>query len=355
MRLKYSEHFRTGGVNRFEFAAGQYTWTANKAIMGTANPGMTFVRTTPGSGFNLYQPPLNGQVDSLTAPPGQIYLKLAGNNPNSDNPAYIVSASGVYGARIFSARVNNEGGAQFPLVPLGLRFKLGAAPYTFVAYFLPVTVPDTELAPPQLAVSLMDTVINHYSVENSGIILGLSIKVKLTALFEGKYNSNDNIMSKRDTVRLYLRRAVSPFEIVDSSKGVIDSVNFSNVFSFFSTLNGNYYLVVKHKQCIETWSKFGGENLVRDTSIYNYNFTTSSSQAFRNNMKLKGTKYCLYSGDVDQNGIINLTDAILIYNDAFNFEYGNAVNDLNGDNIVDLNDILIVNSNMNSFIKVWTP
>ena len=164
--LKWT-NYGVSGVNRFEFAAGQYTWTCNKALMGTANPGMTFLRTTAGSGFNLYQPPLNGQVDSLTAPPGQLYLKLAGNNPNSDNPAYIVSASGVYGARIFSARVNNEGGAAFPSVPLNLRFKLGAAPNTFVAYFLPVTIPDTDQAPPQLGVSLMDTVNNHYYVNDT--------------------------------------------------------------------------------------------------------------------------------------------------------------------------------------------
>ena len=183
--LKWT-NFGVAGVNRFEFAAGQYTWTANKAIMGTANPGMTFVRTTAGSGFNLYQPPLNGQVDSLTAPPGQIYLKLAGNNPNSDNPAYIVSASGVYGARIFSARLNNEGGAEFPLVPLNLRFKLGAAPNTFVAYFLPVTVPDTDQAPPQLAVSLMDTVVNHYAVVAGDTVLPVEL-----ANFTSNVNKNN--------------------------------------------------------------------------------------------------------------------------------------------------------------------
>jgi len=150
--------------NRLEFAAGQYTWTCNRALMGTANPGMTFARSGNGPGFSSYAPPLNGAVDSLTAPPGQLYLKLAGNNPNSELPPYIVSASGIYGGRIFNATLVNQGGAAFPSVPLNLRFKLGAAPNTFVAYFLPVTVPDTELAPPQLAVSLMDTVVNHYTV-----------------------------------------------------------------------------------------------------------------------------------------------------------------------------------------------
>ena len=201
----------------------------------------------------------------------------------------------------------------------------------------------------------MDTVVNHYLVENSNAILGPYIKINLTALFEGKYNSANNLLSKRDTIRMYLRRSISPFEIVDSAKGVIDSVNFSNVFNFFNAVNGNYYLVVKHNQCIETWSRSGGENLVRDTSISNYNFTTSASQAYSENMKLIGSKYCLYSGDVDQNGSINLTDVLLIYNDACNFVYGNVVNDLNGDNIVDLQDMIIASSNKINFVRVRTP
>jgi len=158
-----------GASNRFEFAAANYSWSCNRAVLGSL-PGLTFVRTTAGTGFNLYMPPLLGQVDSLNAPPGQLYLKLAGNNPNSENPPYIVSADAPFGARIFSARLVNQSGQSFPSVPFNLRFKLGTNPNTFVAYFLPVTEPDTEQAPPQLAVSLMDTVINHYSVENGGFI-----------------------------------------------------------------------------------------------------------------------------------------------------------------------------------------
>jgi len=147
---------------------------------------MTFARSGNGPGFSSYAPPLNGQVDSLTAPPGQLYLKLAGNNPNSELPPYIVSANGVYGERIFNARLVNQGGAEFPLVPFNLRFKLGAAPNTFVAYFSPVTVPDTELAPPQLAISLMDTVVNHYSVQAGDTVLPVEL-----ANFSANVNKNN--------------------------------------------------------------------------------------------------------------------------------------------------------------------
>jgi len=350
--LKWTNY---GASNRFEFAAGQYTWTCNRALMGNANPGMTFQRSGNGPGFNSYAPPLNGNVDSLTAPAGQLYLKLAGNGPNSELPPYIVSASGLYGGRIFNARLTNQGGQGFPVVPLNLRFKLGAAPNTFVAYFLPVTVPDTEQAPPQLAVSLMDTVINHYTVENPEILVGSHIRVNLTALFEGRYNNTLNLMTKRDTVRVYLRNAASPFQIMDSARDVIDSANFSGIFNFLKAPSGYYYIVIKHNQCIETWSKAGGEYLTNDYSIYNYDLTSASSQAYFDNLKLKGSKYCLYGGDVDQNGFINLADALSIYNGAYNFVYGNDINDLTGDGFVDLHDMLIASSNKNNFIRVRTP
>jgi len=184
--LKWT-NFGTAGVNRFEFAAGQYTWTCNRAILsGSPLDSLTFVRTSAATGFSFYQPPATGQVDSLTAPPGQLYLKLAGNNPSSDLPPYIVSASGIYGSRLFNARLSTRSGNEFPLVPLNLRFKLGLAPNTFVAYFAPVTVPDTETAPPQLAISLMDTVVNHYNVVAGDTVLPVEL-----ANFSANVNKNN--------------------------------------------------------------------------------------------------------------------------------------------------------------------
>jgi len=177
-----------GASDRFEFAAAQYTWLCNRAIIGSANPGLKLELQTQFAGCPLpaaYRPP-TFQVDSLTAPPGQLYLKGSGNNPNSALPPFIVSASGPFGSKILTFRLINQGGADFPLVPLNLQFKLGSAPNTFVAYFLPVTVPDTETAPPQLAVALMDTVANHYVVEDGGFVLPVEL-----ASFTSNVNKNN--------------------------------------------------------------------------------------------------------------------------------------------------------------------
>jgi len=345
-----------GASDRFEFAAAQYVWLCNRAILNSL-PGLKLDRL-PGDSANplppAYRPP-TFQIDSVTSPPGQLYLKTTANPPNSETPAFIVSANAPYGSKLLTFRLVNLSQQNFPLVSLNLRFKLGSPPNTFAAYFQPFTGSDTENSPPQQVVVLNDTVVNHYSVESSNYIVGSKIKVNLTALIEGKYNSAFNLMTKRDTVIVYLRNAAAPFEIIDSARGVLDSVNFSNVFTFNKAENGYYYIVIKHYQSIETWSRSGGEYLIRDSSSNNYDFTTSASQAYYDNLKYKGSKYCLYGGDVDQNGSINLTDALLIYNDAADFVQGYSVNDLTGDNLVDLNDLLIASANKNGFIRVRTP
>jgi len=182
------------------------------------------------------------------------------------------------------------------------------------------------------------------------------LKIKLTTLFEGKYNATFELMSKRDTVSIYLRTVISPYTIIDSAKGVIDSLSFSNLFSFTNALSGYYYIVIKHKQCLETWSKSGGEYLIGGNEVYNFDFSTANTQAYGNNLILKGSKYCLYNGDVNQDGHITLFDVIPIYNDAINFVTGRyIITDLTGDNIVDLTDVTLCYNNSSNFVRIRRP
>ncbi|MGB4853540.1 MAG: hypothetical protein WBQ38_14585, partial [Ignavibacteria bacterium] len=96
-----------------------------------------------------------------------------------------------------------------------------------------------------------------------------------------------------------------------------------------------------------TWSKSGGESFnYTDTSTYN--FTSSASQAFGNNLKLKGSKYCVISGDVDGDGYIDASDASPIDNDSYISRTGRFLpTDLNGDNFVDADDMNIQDNNRN--------
>ena len=66
-------------------------------------------------------------------------------------------------------------------------------------------------------------------------------------------------------------------------------------------------------------------------------------------------RYCNYSGDINQNGDINLTDLLETYNASSIFTSGYVVTDVNGDYIVDLGDITYVYNNSRAFVAKITP
>jgi len=176
----------------------------------------------------------------------------------------------------------------------------------------------------------------------------------LKASIEGFYNQGLDRLSIRDTVGVYLRQTISPFALVDSAKTVIDSLSFSGVCFFNNAATGKYYLQLKHRNGLETWSRSGGDSIKKGNSV-SYDFTSGSSQAFGNNEILVGSKYCIYSGDVFQDGSVELTDLLLTYNGASEFLSGYVVYDVNGDYLVDLNDILTVYNNSSSFVSIVRP
>jgi hypothetical protein len=170
-------------------------------------------------------------------------------------------------------------------------------------------------------------------------------------LIEGFYDQGAN-QTVRDTVRVYLRNTTNPYAIVDSAKGYL-TTSGTQSFVFNNASNGvNYYIHVRHRNAIETWSKTGA---MFASNYLAYNFTSDSAKAFGNNMVKKGTRWVYYGGDVNQDGFIDGTDNNLIDNDAYNFISGYVKTDLNGDDFVDASDFQISDNNANNFIGKSTP
>ena len=195
-----------------------------------------------------------------------------------------------------------------------------------------------------------DIKITNYNPLINSIVTNLN----LTVAQEGFYNSALGRLNMNDTVTVYLKNSTAPYANVDSARGVIDSLSFTGTFAFRNAPSGNYYIVVKHRNCIETWSKAGGI-VYTFGGINNYNFTTSASQAFGSNLQLVDTKYCLFSGDINQDGSVNLDDVLSAYNDANSFLTGYLNTDVNGDLITELSDVLIVYNNSGNFVSKITP
>lgn len=180
---------------------------------------------------------------------------------------------------------------------------------------------------------------------------------KISAIIEGLYNSGTNKLNASDTARAYLRSTSSPYSIVDSSKAVLVDSTMSGNFRFDYALTGNYYISLKHRNSIETWSKAGGETY--NTMTYQtYDFTNSISKAYGNNMiqvDVSPVEFAVFSGDVNQDGNIDVKDLVDIYSDIINYQTGYVRSDLDGNLTTDISDLLICYNNSIVAVSKITP
>ena len=182
---------------------------------------------------------------------------------------------------------------------------------------------------------------------------GGNMKLRLTAMIEGFYNP---VTDKQiaDTVMVYLRISNNgSFTLSDSAKVVLDSLGGVTI-DFHNAPTGNYYIVIKHRNSIETWSS-NGQSLASGGVLNVYNFTLSQSNAYGNNMVLKGSRYCIFSGDINQDGVVDGADLALIDNDVTNFTTGYASTDVNGDQVIDGSDLSVTDNNVSNFVSVQKP
>ncbi|MBL8008412.1 MAG: hypothetical protein JNJ56_12855 [Ignavibacteria bacterium] len=164
------------------------------------------------------------------------------------------------------------------------------------------------------------------------ILLNLNLKVSLEAC-----------SPVQDTVTVLIRNTVTPYEIVETSSGYLDGSG-NVLLSFAKPLNSvSYYLTVRHRNSIETWSKSGGEIFTGNS--LNFDFTASSSQAYGNNMVYYNNLYSFFTGDVNQDEIVDAADLSYVENDALYGLSGYYNTDLNCDDFVDASDLSFCENN----------
>jgi len=216
----------------------------------------------------------------------------------------------------------------------------------------PGSQPETPVRPNAFYFSKPQTSGTWYDFRDSSMnsILDITVKgytgvLNLHQVVEAMYPHTN------DSVTVYLYTIFQPRFIIDSAKA-LDSSGTTKLL-FANVYNGaDYYLAMKHRNSLRTWSALP-VHFVNNT--LSYDFTSSSSQAFGNNMTLVGSSWCIYSGDVNNDGAVDLTDVISIYNDASSFASGYIVTDLTNDNFVDLTDLLYCYNNAASFVSEIQP
>jgi len=192
---------------------------------------------------------------------------------------------------------------------------------------------------------------SRWSADSSGVngIINFAI--------QGYYNPSTNRLNMEDTVRIYLRQTSPPYSIADSCLTLLDSALLKAACVFSNAVSGTYYIQIKHRNALETWSKYGGESYIAGNTL-NYDFMSSAANAFGNNqiqVDAAPVRYAIYSGDVFQDGIIDGSDGNLVDNAASIFETGYIVSDIDGDRVVDGSDASIVDNNAANFVSVALP
>lgn len=195
------------------------------------------------------------------------------------------------------------------------------------------------------------------SLANITIIPCNSI-VNLKLFLQGYYNGSNSMVNVlmnqgvnlnsfiTDSILVELRNTIGPYEIVASTKTILNSNGTASCT--FPALTGSYYIVVKHRNGIQTWS---GLPVSMSSHITNYDFTTASSKAYGNNMiQVESNVWAFYSGDINSDENIDLLDVSLLETDINNFQFGYFSTDLNGDGNVDLLDSPSLENNINDFI-----
>ncbi|MBK7029744.1 MAG: hypothetical protein IPH45_11235 [Bacteroidales bacterium] len=197
--------------------------------------------------------------------------------------------------------------------------------------------------------------INIVSTDRS-----LSVTLFLEGLYNGiSMNKARNASGEQfpgdiaDQITVELHSGVFPYEIVGSPSVVNLNTNGVASFSLPTFLNGDYYIVVKHRNSLETWSS----NPISFAGVLPviYNFSSLASQAYGNNMKNIGGNWVVFGGDINQDGIVDGSDMAVIDNGSTLLLMGYNPEDANGDGIVDGSDMAMVDNNSTAVVTVNKP
>lgn len=189
----------------------------------------------------------------------------------------------------------------------------------------------------------------------------LILKLFLESLYSGGISMNQALGTAgpefgsgiADKITVELHSDASPYSLVYDFPNINLLTNgTATITSLPVTLNGTYYVVVKNRNSIETWStsaiSFAG-------SVVNYDFSTSISKAYGDNLKPVGSVFVIYAGDATQDGVVDGSDMASIDNASTSLLVGYFSEDVNGDGIVDGSDMAVIDNNATSIVSVKKP
>ena len=338
-------------------SGGQFSWEARAVIPATNRPFYTFTDNTPFDSLSGNSGTMYYQIMARTSVSNQYWLSGILSGRSIDNIAPLMVSP-------FTAAPS--------LSNVALNWNRSTSPdllnYVLYRSTSPTIDPDTE---PVFATTTDSTYLDtaplsgvyyyfivaqdiHNNKSPVAVAESPNMILNLTMFIEGFYNSGSNSQVS-DTVQVELRDSASPFAVADQSQAVVSS-NGNVQLKFGNASDGNYYIALKHRSSIETWSS--GTIALSRTTPASYDMSASSSQAFGSNLiqiDASPVRFAIFGGDINQDGTVDATDVSTIDNDAQNFVSGYVVTDLTGDDFVDGTDFAIADNNAANFVSVIRP
>ncbi|NVO18462.1 MAG: lamin tail domain-containing protein [Bacteroidetes bacterium] len=229
-----------------------------------------------------------------------------------------------------------------------------------------------QMTPSQITYGVTNAILHQLTAGNLssfGTFTGSQVdkSLILTLFLEGLYAGN-GIMNKAqdisgnkfpgntaDQVIVDLHSGdAGNYSTIEYSSGLINlSTSGQAELPVPATHSGAYYITIRHRNSISTTTalpvSFSGNSI-------SYNFSDNSTKAFGNNLITSGDgRYLIYGGDVNQDGYINQLDMEAVRLDSEGFLSGYISSDVNGDDVVDESDMIIIDNNTANTVSTLTP
>ncbi len=184
------------------------------------------------------------------------------------------------------------------------------------------------------------------------------IQVNVKVFIEGFYTGGGMMVAVADpitnplvcdTLTLELATSTAPNSVMYTASTILYTNGMAQ-FTFPPAVNNsNFYLVVRHRNALQTWSS---SSIILSNNV-TYDFTNLSTKAYGGEMQeMIDGNFTIRSGDVNNDGIINQLDFQDVLDATQLFQSGYMHADLNGDGLVESTDFSLVENNLlRTFIR----
>ncbi|MBK7173708.1 MAG: hypothetical protein IPH84_10855 [Bacteroidales bacterium] len=308
---------------------------------GFINGGTITPSLVTGSDLNSTQVPLNIDYEQ-----DFLCVKIAPRKPPRDYITGVTSGtviSSTTGTLVCKVRLSNT--VAFGADPLNYDWSMNLMPYhTVVSAFIPAVSPFVNTS--------ITNAVSHSKPQNLQLFLE-GLYTAGTGNRKAQDESGNHFAGPvSDEITVELANGSMPYETVYTANNVLLYTNGKCAFSIPAELTGSYYIVVKHRNSIETWS---AAPVTFTGSTISYDFSSAAGQAFGDNMIMLGSIYALFGGDATQDNIVDGSDMAVVDNASTSVATGYLAEDINGDGIVDGSDMAVIDNNSTGVISTIKP